>query len=366
MRRPSPLPPPAGASPATGRDEAARRAADARRAETRRDGDVDRHADAAPIDSAPTGSALSGSDRSSDHGADPDAQVTAPIAPLVFPSTPRPPASVPAPIDRHDASSADDAETGPVRLRDVWRAARARRRALRAEVRRFTVRQRRRRMVWIGVAASLVLVTVATVGAAYSPLFAVQQVQVVGAQQLAAADVADALSGQIGTPLAAIDESSVKSALVRFPLVESYTLEARPPHDLVVRIVERTPVGVLSSAAGYTLVDAAGVALSTTPDTPAGYPLLDITGGVGSSAFEAAGRVMRSLPADLRAQVTAVAASTPDDVTLTLGGTSARIIWGSAEDSATKALVLQRMMAARPADTVTEYDVSSSEAAVVR
>ena len=371
MRRPSPLPPPAGATPATGRDEAARRAADARRAEGRDYADRDR--DSAPLDSAPRDPArpdsapLDSGRPATEQDVDPDAQLTAPIAPLVFPSAVRPNASEPASLDRRDApASVDDAETGPVRLRDVWRAARARRRALRAEVRRFTVRQRRRRMLWIGIAASLVLVTVATVGAAYSPLFAVQEVQVVGTQQLAAADVADALSGQIGTPLAAIDESAVKSALVRFPLVESYTLEARPPHDLVVRIVERTPVGVLSSAAGYTLVDAAGVALSTTPDAPAGYPLLDVTGGVGSSAFEAAGRVMRTLPADLRAQVTAVSASTPDDVTLTLGAANARIVWGSAEDSATKALVLQRMMAARPADTVSEYDVSSPQAAVVR
>lgn len=356
MRRPSPLPPPAGATPATGRDENARRSAGARRAHAATD--VDRDVESAPLD---TGAPSTSSD------VDPDTQLTAPIAPLVFPSSVRPSASEPAPIDRRDAPGfPNDAETGPVRLRDVWRAARARRRALRAEVRRFTVRQRRRRILWIGIGASLVLLTIATVGAAYSPLFAVQQVQVVGTQQLAAADVADALSGQIGTPLAAIDESSVKSALVRFPLVESYTLEARPPHDLVVRIVERTPVGVLSSAAGYTLVDAAGVALSTTPDAPAGYPLLDVTGGVGSSAFEAAGRVMRSLPAELRAQVTAVAASTPDDVTLTLGAAGSKIVWGSADDSALKTLVLQKLMAARPVGSVSEYDVSSPEAAVVR
>ncbi|MDF2555911.1 MAG: cell division protein [Microbacterium sp.] len=343
MRRPSPLPKPAGASPAGGgRDDAARRP----RASERPDEAAPRDPDVAPVDP------------------DADGQETAPIAPLVFPTAVRP---TPAPgADAAGAAPAEAEEPRPIGMRDVWRAARARRRALRAEVRRFTVRQRRRRMVWIGVAASLVLITVATVGAAYSPLFAVERVQVVGTQQLPPGDVEAALSDQVGTPLAAIDESAVKSALVRFPLVESYTLEARPPHELVVRIVERTPVGVLSSAAGYTLVDAAGVALSTTPAAPAGYPLFDVTGGVESSAFEAAGRVMRALPADLRAQVTAVSASTPDDVALTLGAANAKIVWGSAEQSALKAVVLQDLMAVRPAGTVSEYDVSSPEAAVIR
>src|SRR4051794_7100447 len=138
----------------------------------------------------------------------------------------------------------------PIGLREVWRAARARRRMLRAEVRRFTVRQRRRRAVWLGAAASLVILVLATLGAAYSPLFAVESIQVEGASQLNAATVEAALAGQLGTPLPLVDESAVKATLVTFPLIESYSLEARPPHELVVRIVERTPVGVVKTAAG--------------------------------------------------------------------------------------------------------------------
>ncbi len=158
-----------------------------------------------------------------------------------------------------------DEDVSRVGLREVWRAARARRRALRAEVRRFTIRQRRRRAIWLGVAASVVVLVLATLGAAYSPLFAVQSIHVVGTSQLDAGTVEHALDGQLGTPLPLVDESAVKAALVTFPLVESYSLEARPPHELVVRIVERTPVGLIKTAAGYTLVDAAGVVLSTTP-----------------------------------------------------------------------------------------------------
>ncbi|WP_169582714.1 MULTISPECIES: FtsQ-type POTRA domain-containing protein [Microbacterium] len=267
---------------------------------------------------------------------------------------------------------ADDAATGRpldddfIGWRDVWGAARARRKALRAEVRRFTARQRRRRMTWIAAGASIVVLALATLGAAYSPLFAVEAITVVGAEQLDEAEVQSALADQLGTPMPLVDESAVKAALIAFPLVESYTLEARPPHELLVRIVERTPIGVIETRAGFSVVDSAGVALSTTAAAPTGLPIIDIRGGVGSDAFAAAGQVMNSLPDAVRAQVTAVEASTPDDVTLTMGGTATQVVWGSASDSAKKAVVLQKAMAAKPPATVNVYDVSSPSAVVIR
>ncbi|WP_404432503.1 FtsQ-type POTRA domain-containing protein [Microbacterium lacus] len=273
-----------------------------------------------------------------------------------------------APITPITGETPGDAPTeqSPVRLRDVWGAARARRKALRGEVRRFTVRQRRRRMVWLGVAASFVILILGTLGAAYSPLFAVNQISVVGAERLDAAEVQIALADQLGTPLPLVDESSVKAVLVGFPLIESYSLEARPPHELVVRVIERTPIGYIESRAGFTLVDAAGVALSTGSAPGSDAPVLTVTGGVDSDAFEAIGHVMRSLPENIARQVTAVSASTPDDVTLMLGGSNASVVWGSADDSAMKALVLETAMAARPPAEVSVYDVSSPSTVVVR
>lgn len=289
------------------------------------------------------------------------------IAPVI-PLSAEPPMQRPVPLPDDGAAASADVEpdAAPVRLREVWAASRARRKALRAEVRRFTGRQRRRRLLWLGGAASVVVLVLATLGAAYSPLFAVEQIRIVGAETLDTADVEAALSDQIGTPLPLVDESAVKAALVTFPLVESYSLEARPPHELVVRIVERTPIGLIQTRAGYTLVDAAGVALSTTQTPAAGRPLVTVTGGTGSAAFEAVGQVMRALPDSIRAQVTAVSASTPDDVTLTLGESNAQVVWGSAEDSAMKALVLEKAMIARPPATVSLYDVSSPSAIVIR
>lgn len=278
-------------------------------------------------------------------------------------SVPKPPDSAPSPDDGADVlAGAKDAETPPTSTRDVWRAARARRKALRAEIRRFTQRSRRRRIIWWSAIGAVVLLVGGSVAAAYSPLFAVERITVAGASTLDPAAVEAALSGQIGTPLALVDSSEVKAALLAFPLIETYALEARPPHDLTVRIVERTPIGVIRSDAGYTLVDAAGVALSTTSDQPAGQPLIDVSAGIDSTAFESAGLVVRSLPAELRAQLTGVSASTADDVTLTLSS-GLTVVWGSAEKSALKSLVLEQALKAKPdASTV---DVSSAETAVV-
>ncbi len=273
----------------------------------------------------------------------------------------------PAPGLREGASQDDAAyeATTPRRtgIRDVWRAARARRRALRREVRRFTVRSRRRRLAWLVGTAAVLLLIVGSVGAAYSPLFAVERIEVVGTTSLPAATVEEALSGQLGTALPLVDASAVKAALVAFPLVESYTLEARPPHDLVVRIVERTPIGVIQTDAGWTLVDAAGVALETSPTAPEGRPILEIPGGTTSGAFESAGLVMRALPDGIAAQVTRVAATTRDDVTLTLAS-GTQVVWGAVEETGQKALNLDRAMTARPGMSV--YDVSSQASVVVR
>ncbi|QAY61586.1 FtsQ-type POTRA domain-containing protein [Microbacterium protaetiae] len=301
------------------------------------------------------------------HEAEPEP--TAPIIPFGdrgdAASPPARPLSEPAP-DAADGPAPVSGDASRVRLWDVWKASHARRRALRAEVRRFTVHQRRRRVVWLSTLGAFVLLIAGSFGAAYSPLFAVHDIHVVGTKTLDEAAVAKALAGQLGTPLPLVDEAAVKAALVKFPLVQTYTLQARPPHELVVRIVERTPVGVVSSAAGYTLVDAAGVALSTTSAKPKNQPVLTIDGGTRSEAFRAAGQVMRSLPSTIRTKVTAVSASTADDVTLTLGDTDTKIIWGSADDSARKGLVLQTMMKSKPPSKVHSYDVSSPDAVLVR
>ena len=224
--------------------------------------------------------------------------------------------------------------------------------------------------MWLGAAASVVLLVLATLGAAYSPLFAVRDDHGRRAHRSwMPRPSRPRSSDQLGTPLPLVDESAVKAALVTFPLVESYSLEARPPHELVVRIVERTArSGSSRPRAGYTLVDAAGVALSTTADPVAGRVRSSRSRAAPRPpAFEAVGQVMRSLPESIRLQVTAVAASTPDDVTLTLGGTEHAGRVGERRRVRAQGRRARRRpwrRGRRP--VVSVYDVSSPRAVVVR
>lgn len=244
-------------------------------------------------------------------------------------------------------------------------AARERRRYERQEVRRFTKRSRRRRIAWAVAVGSILALVAVVAAAAYSPLMALREVRVEGSQRIPAAEVQAAFDGVLGTPLPLIESSEVHAALSEFPLIETYATETIPPGTLVVRIVERTPVGVIDTESGLELVDAAGVVIERPDERPEGQPLIEVEGGVADEGFRAVAGVVRSLPPEVRAQLTLATAETVDDVRLELAG-GATVVWGSAEESSFKATVLAALMQGAPPDEVAVYDVSAPSSPVTR
>lgn len=295
----------------------------------------------------------------------------APIAPVAPVSALRRPGSR---LPEEEALSAESPAAGaaagpaltPAAARKRLRAAkRARRRYEREEVRRFTWRSRRRRTLWlVTLGAALALVLFVIVGV-YSPLMALRTIEVVGTERVPLEQVEAALGDQLGTPLPLLDLAEVKRELAQFTLIRSYVTESRPPGTLVVRIVEREPIGVIPSGDGFDLVDAAGVVIQSADEPPEGYPEIEVKNGVDSAGFAAAAAVVGALPDGIRSQLETVTALTTDDVTLTLAE-GARVVWGSAEKSEYKAVVLAALMVSNPAGSVDEYDVSSPDSAVVR
>jgi cell division protein FtsQ len=242
-----------------------------------------------------------------------------------------------------------------------------RRRYERAEARRFTQRSRRRRLAWLVAGASVAVLVVVVLLAAYSPLLAVRGIAVEGTSRLDTATVTGALDDQLGRPLALVDYGAIERDLAQFPLIESYSVEARPPDTLAIRVVERRPVAVLQTDAGFNLIDAAGVTVQQSPERIPGFPLLDLTGTeIGSPGFEAAAAVLMSLPDALIAQVDRISGTTPDSVTMVFTGAGQRVVWGSAEDSELKARILERLIATQDPALPVEYDVSSPQSPVVR
>lgn len=286
------------------------------------------------------------------------------------PATPAPPDGAPgegpseAPTPGGAAAPPPSADDRAAR-RALAAAERERRRYERQEVRRFTRRSRMRRIAWITGVASVVALALLAVIVAYSPIMALREVRVEGASRIPAAEIRSAFDDRIGTPLPLISTDEVQSTLAEFPLIETYSTETVPPGTLVVRIVERTPVGVVEGSSGFTAVDAAGVVIERSDERPEGLPLITVDGGLSGDAFHSVGAVLRSLPADLLARVTTVTAETPDDVRFELAE-GATVLWGSAEESGLKSTVLVRLMAAAPPDSVGRYDVSAPLSAVVQ
>lgn len=259
-------------------------------------------------------------------------------------------------------------EEDPVRTaeRDLKRAERARRKQQRQERRRFSVQARRRRrngIIAAGAVGALVLFVLAGV---VTPLMAVRDIQVAGASLVDADNVEAALEKFEGVPLALVDDAEVHRALEPFPLIQRYAIERVPPHSLIVRIEERVPVIALEQDGEFALHDPAGVLLAVSGERPEGVPQGKGTlADVSSPAYVGAGTVLRDMPAKLRKRVVEVSATSPQDLTLTLDD-GVRVLWGDAEQTNRKAVVLTAMVDALKDRTVEVIDVSSTEAPVFR
>jgi cell division protein FtsQ len=246
-------------------------------------------------------------------------------------------------------------------------ASRARRALERDEVRRFTVALRRRRQTLFALGVSLGALLVFVAVGVFTPIMALEKVEVTGASRVDAGAIQAALQSELGKPLPLVSTDAIAAAVGAQPLVKSYSTESLPPHTLAIRVVERTPVGYLPASGGFILVDAAGVVMEATEDRNPAYPLFDVAGNSTTSAGFLAGiDVLSSLPAALQGQVAKVAATSKDDVTLVLADSGARVFWGGPENPEFKSRVLAALIAANPVGSVSEYDVSSPNTAVIR
>lgn len=223
-------------------------------------------------------------------------------------------------------------------------------------------------MLWLGALGVAALLVIAVTLTAFSPVMALRTIDVVGTSRVKASDVRAALKDQLGRPLPLLDFGAIRSDLAAFPLIRSFSTESHPPSTLVVRIVERVPVGVIAAGTMFRLVDAAQVAISETTVRPAGFPIIRASGPAGSaeakSSFDAAVAVLQALPANVFGEIDTITAATKDDVTFTLRGSGAKVVWGSADQSDLKAADLAAIMKSAGATAASLFDVSSPHSVV--
>ncbi|GAA4891519.1 FtsQ-type POTRA domain-containing protein [Actinomycetospora straminea] len=225
---------------------------------------------------------------------------------------------------------------------------------------------RRRRGVWAGVAAGLLVVAALVWLTVFSPLLDVREVQVVGAADDQVEAVRTAAAVAPGTSLLWLDGDDVAQRVRILPRTASVDVSRDWPGTLVVTVAEREPVlATPAPGGGVVLVDATGFGYRTMSERPEGVPALVLPPGILPSPDEpgtrAAADVVVALPVSLRTDLVEVRATGPYDVGFVLTG-GREVRWGADADNERKAAVLGALLT-RPG---TVYDVSTPDLAVVR
>ena len=197
-----------------------------------------------------------------------------------------------------------------------------------------------------------------------SPLLAVEQVEVTGTSRLSQAKVEKALDSLVGRPLTTISDEEVTKLLSDFGLIETFALQAQPPHTLTVKIRERQPILILVNGSKNFLYDAAGVRIAA-PAKEDRFPYLRMTTNPQEDPrYKTAVEVLLSLPVTNYDQIFSIEVSKQLTTTFVLRDTDINVIWGGIDQPLLKAEVLDSLIATGLEKGVS-VDVSSPNSPVV-
>jgi cell division protein FtsQ len=231
-------------------------------------------------------------------------------------------------------------------------------RASRRTRRRFARRQWSRR--WLSLRYVLgFLALVALVGTSvwlvfFSATLQVKHVEVVGNDLLSDARIRERADVPVGDQLALVDLGRADARVASLAEVKSVDVTRTWPDGVRIEVVERTAVAVVELAGRIRGLDADGVVFRDYQAVPKGMPRVRPGGAAGTDALKEAATVVSALPDDLAARVDHVEVETVDQITLVMRD-QRQVLWGSAEQSALKAEVIDRLLAAVQAPV---YDVS--------
>jgi cell division protein FtsQ len=202
----------------------------------------------------------------------------------------------------------------------------------------------------------------------FSPVFALDPAKatVTGAGTVVAVDQVQAVVARHdGTPLPRLDMGTLRSELLQVPGVRDATVSRDWPQGLTITLVSREPVAAVpereapqgTAGPGFALLDQDGVQVGRSATAPTGLPVVSVPVD-DARTLQSVLSVVRQLPAALAAQVGGVSAQTQDTITMTLRD-GVTVNWGSADESALKAAVLNALRASPAAAHVHTIDVSA-------
>ena len=213
-----------------------------------------------------------------------------------------------------------------------------------------------------GFLISGLLALVGLVAATFqTSLLAIEQISFEGNQQITTSELELATSDLLGEPLTTVSEAEVAAMLEDFLILESFAIQSRPPHELVIRIRERQALASVFTTEGEFVFDAAGVRLN--PLSGEDIPRIIVGDDPAESeSYRSAVEVLLSLPLGLYRDVDEVRITSVDNVELTLEGGTV-VIWGDKSQAKLKHEVLLTLIA-NQTDPV-NFDVSAPLAPVV-
>jgi cell division protein FtsQ len=222
---------------------------------------------------------------------------------------------------------------------------------------RFARRQWRRR--WLAWRYLLVaLLVVALVGGGtwlvyFSSVLTVKRVDVEGVHLLSRQQVLRTARVPAGEQLARLDVGAIAARVRSLAAVRSADVSRKWPDGVRIVIEERVAVAVIEIGGRLRGLDAEGVVFNEYAKPPPGLPRISPTSSTTPEALREAAIVVSAFPKELAAMVDHVEVKTVDQITLVLKDERI-VIWGSSDDSATKAEVLLQLLR-QPAKV---YDVS--------
>ncbi len=237
-------------------------------------------------------------------------------------------------------------------------------RTIRLARRRFARRQWARRwLAWRRVALGL-LVLAALGGLVwlvfFSSVLAISGVRVDGTAVLDPRTVRRVARVPVGTPLATVNLDAIGARVEGLAAVKSVDVSRAWPDKVRILVRERQAVAVVERDGGLRGVDEDGVIFRGYLSRP-DLPVIRMSAGTRSDALAEAARVAGSLPGDLSARVAYVQVRTVDTISLRLHN-GRTVLWGSADESADKARVLEVLLSQK----ASMYDVSVPGQPVIR
>lgn len=214
--------------------------------------------------------------------------------------------------------------------------------------------ERRRQLIrWGVIAASVLLVGFLVWLVTMSSVFRVHDVTVQGNKLLSADEVRLAALVAPDTRMITVDTDGIASRVGELLAVRGVEVRRDLPSTLIIEVTERTVVFQRVEGGTFEWVDDEGVIFSTS-EQPIEGVLQAVTAGNDARVLKDVAEVVSHIPPALLPRVEKVQAKAVDRITLELNEGDL-VVWGSAEQSALKADVLEVLLSV----DAKLYDVSA-------